>query len=213
MTLHDPRAESGSTALPLGGTSTEKPMTPVEAALIMRDCWHGVMGDDGFYYPPAEVRFVLNKHRQPNKPNEPLNEVAFRILAVEVCRLREAMILEEANADSNADEVGQLRVIFSRILEALGSGGCTPDCSVDFYAQIPAEISAVLGDLRKRAQWQPIETAPMEGRRVLCLSKTGCVFIGRWSELERCFLDESSLLYNATHWMPLPEPPKEEQAG
>lgn len=65
------------------------------------------------------------------------------------------------------------------------------------------------------SEWQPIETAPRDGTEILCCE---CVeiFIGFWSgnnvdgywdsyEEGAHYIDS----YSPTHWMPLPEPPKE----
>ena len=63
--------------------------------------------------------------------------------------------------------------------------------------------------------WQPIETAPKDGTRILAyapdslLGPTQAVIY--WWELGDeialwCGADETP--FRATHWMPLPEPPK-----
>lgn len=65
-------------------------------------------------------------------------------------------------------------------------------------------------------EWQPIETAPKDGRRVLVwinegLRFTGCAFAHLW------FYDDGTLgggaegfagKWDITHWMPLPDAPK-----
>lgn len=69
--------------------------------------------------------------------------------------------------------------------------------------------------LRKLTQWQPIETAPKDGERILVVW-LGDVDIAFWNiEQENweqwpngdfvCDTDE------ITHWMPLPKPPKEDE--
>jgi len=72
--------------------------------------------------------------------------------------------------------------------------------------------------------WQPIETAPKDGRRVLVwiddpkLLRDGypICFARLW------FYDDGSLgggaegfngKWDITHWMPLPEPPKDEKGS
>jgi hypothetical protein len=45
-------------------------------------------------------------------------------------------------------ELNNLRAIFPKILEAIGSGGCTANCTTDFYSKIPDEVRAVVNDLR-----------------------------------------------------------------
>jgi hypothetical protein len=71
------------------------------------------------------------------------------------------------------------------------------------------------------SEWQPIETAPKDGTRILLYAKD-CAFTGAWRAGPRYFnhwsakiieaaatwrLDDGSA-YAATHWMPLPEPPR-----
>lgn len=63
--------------------------------------------------------------------------------------------------------------------------------------------------------WQPIETAPRDGTRIL-LSNENRVGIGQWITNFQSgynYNDWFSLMlnkfpYNPTHWMFLPEPPK-----
>jgi hypothetical protein len=70
--------------------------------------------------------------------------------------------------------------------------------------------------------WQPIETAPRDGRRVLLCYPSGAVECGRWNDdryarKPRPFWegDQRRLfgvgVYRAAspkHWMPIPEPPE-----
>lgn len=78
--------------------------------------------------------------------------------------------------------------------------------------------------------WQPIETAPRDGGIIL-LSDGLLVVVGCWSpdchgeKYPWAFVDDFSpydlltgdvgvavnAFFNATHWMPLPEPPEETQ--
>ena len=82
--------------------------------------------------------------------------------------------------------------------------------------------AALAGAGRQQAEWQPIDTAPKDGTRVLVVV-TGDVFIAHWSDeaaFERCetkpgwqiFASDGDCWYawavdDATHWMPLPSGP------
>lgn len=73
--------------------------------------------------------------------------------------------------------------------------------------------------------WQPIETAPRDGTRVLLWACDPCYPKGKplvgyfennkWHlsghEFTECWINNFDEYFNPTHWMPLPEPPKEEQ--
>jgi hypothetical protein len=68
--------------------------------------------------------------------------------------------------------------------------------------------------------WQPIETAPKDGTRIL-LWDTDEVVIAKWDDIStggakgwqiavvnmHSNLNYYEAAYNPTHWMPLPEPP------
>jgi len=58
--------------------------------------------------------------------------------------------------------------------------------------------------------WQPIETAPKDGRSVLVAdAKYKTIGINFWCNYENDWDRESDLVW-PTHWMPLPEPPQDE---
>lgn len=72
------------------------------------------------------------------------------------------------------------------------------------------------------SEWQPIETAPKDGTKILVACAYGGVEISEWCELERFHWEhvdgnlwrkveeEPSCFWNSnhpTHWMPLPPPP------
>ena len=66
-------------------------------------------------------------------------------------------------------------------------------------------------------EWQPIETAPKDGSAILgawqCLNKTWDMDAMFWFEEdgEGAWFDYfGDYDHSPTHWMPLPEPPKEE---
>ena len=58
--------------------------------------------------------------------------------------------------------------------------------------------------------WQPIETAPKDGREVLVAvgkSYTGGVLVAFWCEHDEAWNDWDRDIWEPTHWMPLPGPP------
>jgi hypothetical protein len=60
--------------------------------------------------------------------------------------------------------------------------------------------------------WQPIETAPKDGTHILFWDGDGmsvCYWVGRrWDLVQTGAYAEDADCW-PTHWMPLPEPPKE----
>jgi hypothetical protein len=58
--------------------------------------------------------------------------------------------------------------------------------------------------------WQPIETAPKDGRRFLAVDKDGEMGVVWWNRKAgmlqdvQCIIDDDGAV---THWMPLPKPP------
>lgn len=61
-------------------------------------------------------------------------------------------------------------------------------------------------------EWQPMETAPKDGRRVLCWNpnwqapESGCLYGMSWAA-NGLAADKGGWKYQPTHWMPLPDPP------
>ena len=97
--------------------------------------------------------------------------------------------------------------------------------SLTAYNQIPYDASKevraliqALADEVRGKEWQPIETAPKDGRDVLLYLKDEIIGSGHWSVAGSadcwftgggfCHEDDE---YPATHWQPLPHPPKEDK--
>jgi len=62
------------------------------------------------------------------------------------------------------------------------------------------------------SEWQPIETAPKDGAILMFCSMHRTVFVTHWGEVEKGlygWVGEYFCSGSATHWMPLPAPPKE----
>ena len=68
------------------------------------------------------------------------------------------------------------------------------------------------------SEWQPIETAPKDGTEVFLWTEEKPNIVvaywdtyegsGWWRFSESVLSDIAGEVENATHWMPLPEPPK-----
>lgn len=91
-----------------------------------------------------------------------------------------------------------------------------------------ARLSEALAEAEKKGaeDWQPIETAPRDGTRIILLRKNGPVF-GCWDDDRystkprpywthdqvRAFGNVDARKVPPTHWMPLPAPPRDLSQG
>lgn len=73
------------------------------------------------------------------------------------------------------------------------------------------ELLAAVKQLRDERQWQPIETAPMDGREILTLNARGDMHLIFWHEengWEHSFYHGFSV-HTPILWMPLPDVPQD----
>ena len=63
--------------------------------------------------------------------------------------------------------------------------------------------------LRKASEWQPIETAPKDGKTIILVVEYGYVYTGIFHNDGYC-QDLTGAGLDPTHWMHLPQPPKQE---
>ena len=82
----------------------------------------------------------------------------------------------------------------------------------DRYADFCVAQGEELSKLKARQRWIPVtERLPEEGQRVVIVAENGFMGIADYrsdtTSLAIKFL--GAIVSNATHWMPLPEPPKE----
>ncbi len=68
----------------------------------------------------------------------------------------------------------------------------------------------IAGALRDAERWQPIESAPRDGRAVILAHLGGKPYIGKWCH--DTWVDERGLSHGPSHWRPLPAPPTQDSA-
>ena len=86
--------------------------------------------------------------------------------------------------------------------------------SEEVEAEVSAALTQMVADERRHAgsPWRPIATAPKDGTPVLgwwfneCMIVDWCVVVERWGSTHD---GEDMFLPEPTHWMPLPDGPKE----
>ena len=88
----------------------------------------------------------------------------------------------------------------------------TARAMIEWINEIPA------ADVEPKRRWIPVtERLPKHLTSVIVHRKDGGIFIWEYfdtSPTDECWIDDSAnvyLFYDVTHWMPLPEPPKEEK--
>jgi hypothetical protein len=72
-------------------------------------------------------------------------------------------------------------------------------------ASVSRRLAALEGE-----KWQPIETAPKDGTKLLLVCADGWYFVGQWSDRANGHMNWNDGEYtfgNLTHWQPLPPPP------
>jgi hypothetical protein len=62
-------------------------------------------------------------------------------------------------------------------------------------------------------EWQPIETAPKDGTKVLIVDDDGVVDVAAYLIGKRYGYWDTETFCCPTHWMPLPPPPNYEREG
>lgn len=87
---------------------------------------------------------------------------------------------------------------------------------MEHWKKQATDISAAAlkrADLRDSSQWQDISTAPKDGT-VILLGRTGYqpLYQGHWTKNpDEWWVGMLGISVKPTHWMPLPEPPKESE--
>lgn len=88
------------------------------------------------------------------------------------------------------------------------------DIPEDAEREVSAALAKMVADERRHAgsPWRPIATAPKDGTAILgwwfneCMIVDWCVVVERWGSTHD---GEDMFEPEPTHWMPLPEGPKE----
>ena len=79
--------------------------------------------------------------------------------------------------------------------------------AADSDAQFPHHAPHVVARLEVVPAWQPIETAPDDGRFVLLGRRTITPYIGRYDTIDG-WVDTHGNYRDPSHWMPLPAAPE-----
>lgn len=77
-------------------------------------------------------------------------------------------------------------------------------------AILPTLAAEELAEIRKRIEWQPIETAPKDGSSIIAHGKRFNKMICWWNG-KSWRIVYSNILLKPTHWLPIPGPPKERE--
>lgn len=109
-----------------------------------------------------------------------------------MAEIDEAMMLKAREAQGHYADNGQLMSIYRALMEAKR-------------------------EERERDKWQPIETAPKDGTRVLAVGHRGSNidviewgngrYLGRVKGYNQAWVNNPGVEVNPTHWQPLPPPP------
>jgi hypothetical protein len=101
-------------------------------------------------------------------------------------------------------EVAAIQHDFEEVCEFYIKCGCTPDALHLWYDKNVLKIEA----LEKAYQWQPIETAPKDGKEYLFYTDEIGQCVMYWDDFQQAwgtgFDGEKP---TPTHWQPLPKPP------
>lgn len=104
--------------------------------------------------------------------------------------------------------------LYNRFMKGTPLYNDVPIWMVDFALRIVKEHAAAIREAPalppQDASWQPIETAPKDGRWLLLVARSGLPDVGRWFDqgrYETGFWAVHAIRWEATHWMPLPLPP------
>lgn len=93
-----------------------------------------------------------------------------------------------------------------------------------YYCPLPKSACAKIAEMKgqvERMSWQPIETAPKDGTEIDLWSPViGRLENAKWGVKRQAWMDWGvdgfggvgwcAVGYKVTHWMPLPNPPKDE---
>ena len=91
------------------------------------------------------------------------------------------------------------------------------ECSPKVFAYLADQVNAIPAADVRPVKWIPVtERLPENLTSVIVHRKDGGIFTWEYfntSPTDECWIDDSMNVYSfydVTHWMPLPEPPKEE---
>jgi hypothetical protein len=61
--------------------------------------------------------------------------------------------------------------------------------------------------------WSSIDSAPRDGTQILCFTSNRDYEISHWHRLVQCWVSKRGFFVEASHWMPLPEAPVEQNSS
>ena len=90
---------------------------------------------------------------------------------------------------------------------------------IDYLRRTVGRLRKKVDNLKEKTKWRPIETAPRDGTEIILAIEDGFgvlgnrvnAIVGMFSTTDSCWVDAMnySETYPPTHWMPVPEPPKD----
>jgi hypothetical protein len=167
----------------------------------------------GYHY--AFIEGAKSAALVPDATQEPLRTILTHS-ALKACRPEIERQRDRCNSD---EEVAPYQVLLDQIDAALAPGNAGPITTEQLdQLQFGRSLHERPGNAGAVEAWQPIETAPKDGTRILtwgCLHNDGGVDMGEIPDVQFSFWEESSQTFYSdewgshqpTHWMPLPAAP------
>lgn len=194
-----------------GAIEVEPPTEPTPSQPASPPHESGLDDDDREIGEPVEI-----VNLRPWSPHESAGENDLAIRCDEILSWKKTGIYEGSALQTLADEL-ERQDRDTHISPILSAEKVTIDQALEFTASSLAtpDLQAENARLRGALEWQPIETAPIDGTWFIAFWPVAAVEdqvrVTQWMNdpWEPCFIDSNQWidLTQPTHWMPLPEPP------